>query len=357
MKAVLITYIKRSRSSGSGSEAARELKKMLSFYNLVVANLVSDIKGESPPQPAASSEELKKQPEAGPSSDDDEEWEGLQSLRKTRPKRTEVQAPVTITLSEDLEYRERADIYQRFLLHCLTGETTNAPLGTQIVVQQDDSEFLKLGQLGSILGLTRQQVVDIHRGLAEAAFKKQAQLILADGQISKARAQQLKSAQQSLGLPDESAEKVIQGITSTKLSGALETAINQGKLSFDEVKELRESGFNIETTISKDSRLKLFKKLVDGIFSSGRGEFDEADVYERIPSALGLDVEKCKRLVQDLAKERLSNSLVQAIALLRQKDPAGVVSVQKTQGIGSPFIYYCGSLRTGFLGLILGLIL
>eukprot|EP00246_Nothoceros_aenigmaticus_P015866 TRINITY_DN6866_c0_g1_i2.p1 TRINITY_DN6866_c0_g1~~TRINITY_DN6866_c0_g1_i2.p1 ORF type:complete len:552 (-),score=138.22 TRINITY_DN6866_c0_g1_i2:271-1926(-) len=327
VKALLITYIKRSRTSGSGSEAARELKKMLSFYNLVVANLVSDIKGggSSVAEQVINTEVVDKEPETGGVNDDDE-WEGLQTLRKTRPTRQEVQAPVTITLEDELELRERADIYQRFMLHCLTGETTRAPMGTEIVVQQDQSEYLKLGHLGSILGLSRQQVIDVHKGLAESAFRKQAQLILADGQISKARAEQLKVAQQGLGLPDEAAEKVIQSITTTKLSGALETAINQGKLTFEEVKELKEGGFDVEKTISKDNRQKLFKKIVEGIFSSGKGEFDEVDVYERIPSALGLDLGMAKKLVQDLAKERLSNSLVQAIALLRQKFPAGVVS-------------------------------
>ena len=38
---------------------------------------------------------------------------------------------------------------------------------------------------------------------------------------------------------------------------------------------------------------------------------------ERIATDLGIDVNKAKKIVQDLAKERLSNSLVQAVALLQ----------------------------------------
>ena len=47
---------------------------------------------------------------------------------------------------------------------------------------------------------------------------------------------------------------------------------------------------------------------------------------ERIPADLGIDVNKAKKIVQDLAKERLSNSLVQAVALLRQRNLSGAVS-------------------------------
>ncbi|CDP04082.1 unnamed protein product [Coffea canephora] len=69
-----------------------------------------------------------------------------------------------------------------------------------------------------------------------------------------------------------------------------------------------------------------FKKTVNSIFSSGTGEFDEEEVYEKTPKDLNINVEKAKRLVHDLARSRLSNLLIQAMALLRQRNHAGVVS-------------------------------
>lgn len=63
-----------------------------------------------------------------------------------------------------------------------------------------------------------------------------AQTLLADGQLSKVRAEQLKEMQKQLGLPDEAAQKVIQQITSTKMAGAIDTAVQQGRLTVDDIK-------------------------------------------------------------------------------------------------------------------------
>lgn len=154
---------------------------------------------------------------------------------------------------------------------------------------------------------------------------KSSQVILADGQLSKARMEQLTELQKQLGLPAESAKKVIQSITTTRMSGAIESAINQGRLNVDEVKELREAGVDVEGMIPKQVRQKLFKKVVDRTLSSGTGDFDEAELYEKIPAELGITTDDAMKVVKDLAKERLSSSLIQAVSLLRQKKPSDVV--------------------------------
>lgn len=335
VRAVFITYIKRSRSAGSRVESARELKKMVIFNNLVVTELLADIKGE--PSLETSSEEGEK-PKVEDSEkekveeevEEEEDWEELQTLRKTRPKSdlelTGRKPQSEITLKDDLELRERTDLYRIYLLYCLSGETTGMPMGTQIVVKKDTNEFLRLGQLGNLLGLTSKEVAEVHKGLAEQAFRQQAQVILADGQLSKARVEQLNELQKQLGLPSESAQKVVRSITNTKMQGAIESAINQGKLTIEEVKELREAGVDVDSMISAETRQRLFKKILDAVFSSGTGEFNEEDLYERFPSDLGLDLQKIKPLVQEFAKERLRNSLVQAVALLRQKKRDEAVS-------------------------------
>jgi hypothetical protein len=48
-------------------------------------------------------------------------------------------------------------------------------------------------------------------------------------------------------------------------------------------------------------------------------------VYVKIPPDLVISPEKAKKVVQDIAKVRLENSLVQAIALLRQTKRDDVV--------------------------------
>ncbi|KAI3410812.1 uncharacterized protein J3R85_018414, partial [Psidium guajava] len=176
------------------------------------------------------------------------------------------------------------------------------------------------------LGLTPKEIVEVHRGLAEQAFRQQAEVILADGQLTKARIEQLNEVQKQVGLPPEYAQKVIKGITTTKMAAAIETALSQGRLNIKQIRELKEASVDLDSMISQSLRENLFKKTVDEIFSSGTGEFDEEEVYEKIPADLNINADKAREVVRELARSRLSNSLIQAVALLRQRNRPGVVS-------------------------------
>ncbi|KAL3530956.1 hypothetical protein ACH5RR_010278 [Cinchona calisaya] len=322
---IFISYIQRARAAGSRTESAKELKKMIAFNSLVVTELVADIKGKSSDTPA---EESVKEEEKPTEEDEDGEWESLQSLRKIRPGKVSLEKKIQfeINLKDDLPERDRTDLYKTYLLYCITGEVTNIPLGTQFTTKKDDSEYALLNQLGGILGLTAKEIVEVHRSLAERAFRQKAEVILADGQLTKARIEQLNELQKDVGLPPQYAQKIIKGITTTKMAAALETAVAQGRLSIKEIRELREAGVELDTMVSESLRENLFKKTVDGIFSSGTGEFDEEEVYEKLPKDLNINAEKAKGVVHTLARSRLSNSLIQAVALLRQRNHPGVVS-------------------------------
>nr|XP_034921321.1 protein TIC110, chloroplastic-like isoform X1 [Populus alba] len=332
VRRIFLNYIKRARMAENRTEGAKELRKLIAFNSLVVTELVADIKGESsdasPEEPSKVEENKVEDDEEW---DNDEEWESLETLKKIRPGE-EVAAKMgkpgqtEINLKDDLPERDRTDLYKTYLLYCLTGEVTRIPFGAQITTKKDDSEYLLLNQLGGILGLTVMEIVEVHRSLAEQTFRKQAEVILADGQLTKARIEQLNDLQKQVGLPPEYAQKVIKNITTTKMAAALETAINRGRLNMKQIRELKEASIDFNSMISENLRENLYKKTVDEIFSSGTGEFDEEEVYEKIPEDLNINAEKAKGVVHELARSRLSNSLVQAVALLRQRNQQGVVS-------------------------------
>ncbi|OMO82975.1 chloroplastic-like protein [Corchorus capsularis] len=325
VRKIFVNYVKRSRSAGNRTESAKELKKMIAFNTLVVTELVADIKGESSDTP---SEEPVKEEEK---QFEDDEWESLQTLRKIRPDKdliAKLSKPgqTEITLKDDLSERDRMDLYKTYLLYCMTGEVIMMPFGAQMATKKDDSEYLRLNQLGQILGLTTTETVEVHRGLAEQAFRKQAEVLLADGQLTKARVEQLNELQKKVGLPGPYAQKIIRSITTTKIAAAIETAIGQGRLNIKQIRELKESGVDLDNMISESLRENLFKKTVDEIFSSGTGDFDEEEVYDKIPADLKINAQKARGVVHDLARSRLSNSLIQAVALLRQRKYQAVVS-------------------------------
>lgn len=326
VRKIFINYIKRARAAGNRTESAKELKKMIAFNTLVVTELVKDIKGE--PSDTPSEEPVKEEQKQV---EEDEEWESLQTLRKIKPSK-ELAAKLgkpgqtEITLKDDLPERDRTDLYKTYLLFCLTGEVTRIPFGAQITTKKDDSEYVLLNQLGGILGLDTKEIVEVHRSLAEQAFRQQAEVILADGQLTKARVEQLNELEKQVGLPSQYAQKIIKNITTTKMAAAIETAIGQGRLNIKQIRELKEANVDLDNMISQRLRENLFKKTVDEIFSSGTGEFDEEEVYEKIPLDLNINADKAKGVVHELAQSRLSNSLIQAVALLRQRNRQGVVS-------------------------------
>lgn len=325
VRAMFMNYVKRTRATGSRTEAAKELKKMIAFNTLVVTELLADIKGESS---TATPEPVEKQQVKDL---EDDEWESIQTLRKTRPNK-ELEAKLgkpgqtEITLKDDLPERDRTDLYRTYLLFCLQGEVTVVPFGAQITTKKDNSEYQWLNQLGGILGLTRKEIVDVHRSLAEQAFRQQAQVILADGQLTKARMEQLTEVQKQVGLPAEAAQQVIKSITTTKLQATIETAVSQGRMTVNQIRELKELGVDVNGMISARLREEIFKKTVSEFLSSGTGEFDWQEFYERMPSDLSIDVEKAKAVVLELAKNRLSDSLIQAVSQLRQRRLTEVVS-------------------------------
>ncbi|KAL6883554.1 hypothetical protein ACP4OV_010968 [Aristida adscensionis] len=328
VRRLFLSYIQRAKAGGNRIETAKELKKLISFNTVVVSELLADIKGE--PSPSAETEASSATSESE-GEDDEPEWESLETLRKTRPdkelkEKLKQSSQKEITLKDDLPLRDRAELYETYLMFCITGETTNVSFGTAISTKKDNSEFLMLKQLGDILGLTRKEAQDIHIKFAEKAFVQQAEVILADGKLTEAKADQLSKIQKQVGLPTEYAQKIIKNITTTKLSSAIEASVARGQIGLQQIRGLKDANFQLDTLIAEPLRESIYKKAVEEIFSSGTGDFDEEEVYVKIPADLIISPEKAKSIVQDIAKVRLENSLVQAIALLRQKKRDDVIS-------------------------------
>lgn len=83
-----------------------------------------------------------------------------------------------ITLANDLQLRDRQDIYRNFLLYCMSGDVVALPMGSTVVVERDESEFARLSQLGEVLGLSNFDVSHVHKELAETAFRNQVCLVV-----------------------------------------------------------------------------------------------------------------------------------------------------------------------------------
>jgi hypothetical protein len=57
-----------------------------------------------------------------------------------------------INLKDEVDNVSAQGLYQDYLMFCMQGDTVNAPMGVQITIERDQSEFTRLSQLGDILG-------------------------------------------------------------------------------------------------------------------------------------------------------------------------------------------------------------
>ena len=121
-----------------------------------------------------------------------------------------------ITLKEEMDVRDRQDLYRQYLLYCMQGEVRKLGMGSSIVLERDESEFARLIQLGDVLGLTELDTMQIHQNLAEQAFRNQAQQMVSGSTLTEEKKAALKDLQTKLGLQDSVADSVIKGLVDSE---------------------------------------------------------------------------------------------------------------------------------------------
>jgi hypothetical protein len=213
------------------------------------------------------------------------------------------------------------------LLGCLSPTPPHPPNppNTHKNTERDESEFERLAQLGDILGLNQMEVATVHQGLAEQAYRSQAEQYMKEGSLTSDRAAALESLRERMGLPKEVADKVVRGLQNQKLISSMQAAQKQGALSLDRVMELADAGVDVASTIKEDMRYALYKGEITARISDGTGAFDPERLLESLPAELKLDGAKAKRIAADMARDRRRPTLVQAVSFLRQKKVADAV--------------------------------
>lgn len=395
----LLQFVSMSRNQRDRIAAAKELKKMVLFSNIVVAPLVEDLKTEeekkkeeeeakqqkelqelmakareeaakeaAEKEKAESSKESEGQKPADEVTDTDKESvsaasdatasetqgqieaqteaqietekEKQEGEDEVKPKSLEkaqaaaasrsggekiessgivMKSQKDVTLAQDLELRDRLDIYRNFLLYCMTGDVVQGPMGVTMVTERDETEFARLSQLGDVLGLTQMDVYQVHQGLAEQAFKSQVQQTMGTGPLTAERAAALESVRSQMGLPKEAADKIIKGLQNQKLIAAMQEAKAQGNLTLDKVLEMKEAGVEPSSLMTKDGLQALYRSEIASRLSDGTGDFDSNRLLNELPGDLGLDSDRAGKVVKELASERKRATLVQAVSFLRQK--------------------------------------
>jgi len=259
----------------------------------------------------------------------EEETEEQKKERLAREEQAKMQAEMmeevgkaqkVITLGDEMSLSDRQDLYKNFLIYAMTGETISGPMGIQVKTKRDQKDFARLAQLGELLGLSQMEMASVQSGFAEQAFKAQAEDMLADGRVTKDRMDKLGALQKQMGLADEAAQKIVKGITSSKLLTQVSTKVAKGEFTIEELEGITESGMDVEAVVGYDTRLGLYKKTVEAALLSGSPTFDKERLLEKLPADLKLEADKVAESVGALAKEKKKDSLIQAVSSMRQKN-------------------------------------
>ncbi|KAI8112260.1 hypothetical protein M9434_003584 [Picochlorum sp. BPE23] len=364
----LLKYISTSRSQKDRISAAKEVKKMVFFSNLVLAPVVDDLKTEEERKKEAEAaaqqkefEEIMAKAKAEAAKEESKEGEAKEEepkgffdssptmeTKEDKEKEEESSAPKSlekaesaaaaradgekvdeagtvmksqkdITLAKDMDLQDRVDVYRNYLMYCMTGDVIQGPMGVQMVAERDESEFARLSQLGDLLGLTQMDVMKVHQDLAEQAFKGQVEQYMAGGVLTPEKAEALEQLREKMGLPKETADKVIKGFQNKKLISSMQAAKAQGNLTLDRILELKDAGVDPTSVVNSDMLQQLYRQEISSKLGDGTGSFDAEKLLNEVPKELGIDSEKAASVAKSLAADKRRTTLVQAVSFLRQK--------------------------------------
>lgn len=349
VRQAFLKYISQSRLKANRLEAAKELKKMVFFSNIVVSPLLDEVKGiDSAKMAAAQAEfedtlaEAKRMAEAEEKAKEGETSEGEEasasvdpeampsSLKKSKEGAesfkesdevgdVKMSSQKEITLREDLDLRDRVDIYRNYLIYCMSGDVLSMPMGGTVVLERDTSEFGRLSQLGDVLGLSPMDVMKVHTDMAEDAYRNQVKAILADGMLTKEKTDAMSEMREKLGLTKEQGDKIVRGVQNEALAQSAQSAKAMGDLDIKKILDMKESGVEIDSFTSAEFRKSLYQKEAEKAMSDGRGEFDEEYFLEQLPEDLVIDKQQALRVVKDVALSKSKLLTVQAMSDLRMK--------------------------------------
>jgi len=368
-----MAYIRVARTKQNKIEQSKEIRKMVYFNSTVVTPMVSDVTKAAAEDAAKELAELLKEAQAAAKQEEEDEKKEAEAKAESEEKKEEgeeakdgeekkdveakadgeegedkkaeedkkeaeeiaakVEQPAyqkEINLKDEVDSVTAQGIYQDYLMFCMQGDTVNAPMGVQITIERDQSEFTRLSQLGDILGLNQFEVGSVHKGLADKAYRAQAEQILGDGRgLTADRAEKLKEIQQGLSLPDADAQKIIKGITSKKMLQDMQAQIAMGTLTIADIRKMKEEGVDIENNISMDKRMSMFRKNAEKRLTDGSGSSDLSALTETLPEDLSITKEKAQSELLKIANEKKRSTMVQAVAELRQKKVGDVIKSAK----------------------------
>lgn len=292
---VLMQFVVTYRSKTNSLEAIKELRNMILFYDYSVTPIIDNISTYHRTIPY---------------------------LKQESYNLTGSVAKKEIELTDDIELKDRINLYKKFFHHCVTGNVIELGLGSAMVLEHDQKEFTYLHKLSTILGLSQNEITEIHQSMAESAFKTQVRFIISDGILSDKKMKSISDLKKKLGISDSGANSIIKNIQTSQIKDRHK----QETFSINQILELTQQGTDIESIATEKTRMKIFRQEIDKALSDGTGLYDGHKFTVVYPKLLKLDNRIALSVVEEIASDKFRKSFVQAISHYRNKKYSELVN-------------------------------
>lgn len=231
-----------------------------------------------------------------------------------------------ITLRGEIPPKVYNELYKQYLIQCFSASSRG----------EKQRLFAALDQLGSILGMTEDEVASIHANIGSLIYKNYVTQALSKGPVEDKDVEFLNNIQRMLSMKEEQCQSIMKDAKESRVSVLLEQIFAQPKVLPESVKKMRETARLLEVDIVKDlsiteeQRGRLFGIEIDAAIDRGELTAENQGLIQEVQEGLQLGDEKAREIVLGCIQKRSLSHLVQAAASLRQERSETAVAELRT---------------------------
>lgn len=227
-----------------------------------------------------------------------------------------------ITLRGEIEPKVYNELYKQYVVQCFSASSRS----------EKQRLFAALDQLGSILGMTEEEVSTIHANIGSLIYKNYISQALIKGPLETKDVEFLQNIEKMLSMKRDQCEKIEKDAKESRVSVLMEQIFNQPKVLPESIKKARETAKLLEVDIVKDlaiteeQRGRLFGVEIDAAIDRGELTAENQSIVQEAQTGLQVSDEKAKSVLLGCIQRRSLTHLVQAAASLRQDRSETAVS-------------------------------
>lgn len=231
-----------------------------------------------------------------------------------------------ITLRDELEPKVYNELYKQYVIQCFSASSRS----------EKQRLFAALDQLGSILGLTEDEVGTIHANIGSLIYKNYINQSLLKGPLEAKDVEFLQNIEKMLSMKREQCQKIEKDAKESRVNILIEQILNQPKVLPESIKKMRETAKLLEVDIvkdlavSEDQRSRLFGVEIDAAIDRGELTAEKQSIITEVQNGLQVSDEKAKSVLLGCIQRRSLNHMVQAAASLRQERSETAVAELRT---------------------------